>query len=124
MFSYIGLVLFGYLCPLLTLLRILSFNILGISEKRLFLGYDDFVDILEGTIAKLDYILGHFYVFRVFLKAKVQNGNNFWGCSNLNTFLGCLISLIFLGINRRCWVHAYVLRKIENTPPPWGKDTS
>ena len=33
-----------------------DFHFWGFSEKRIFLGYQDFVDIFLGVISKLDYI--------------------------------------------------------------------
>ena len=53
-------------------------------------------------------ILGVIFIyFRGFFKVKIQNGNIF-GVAKFQIFLGCLIFLIFSGINSRCWVQAYV----------------
>ena len=44
--------------------------------------------------------------FRAFF-AKFQKKN----------FVYLIFLILFLGVNSRCWVHAYVSRKIESTPP-------
>ena len=55
-----------------------------------------------------------------FLKAKILYGNNFGGLLNFHTHLGlCPTLLIFFGINCRCWVKAYISRKMK-VPPPVG----
>ena len=46
----------------------MSFNFLGSSEKRIFLGYEDFVDILVGHHKNELFLFiyavgGHFYAF-------------------------------------------------------------
>ena len=55
--------------------------------------------------------------FRVFFKVKVQNLDIFLVAKISNIFLGCLKFLIFLGVNGRCWVRAYVCKKkLEYSP--------
>ena len=66
--------------------------------------------IFLGGIRKMDYTLGSFLcILWSFLKVKVQNvGYFFWVAKISNIVLGCLKFLIFLGVNGRCWVRAYV----------------
>ena len=64
---------------------------------NIFVGIKIFVDIFfgGGVIPILDYILGVISLhFRVFFKAKVQNGNIFLA-ARISNFLGCLKFLIF-----------------------------
>ena len=61
-------------------------NILGVM-KILWIFY--------GVIAKLDYILGSFLFFFVFLKVKMYNEKTFSGCLQFRIFFGiCQILLI------------------------------
>ena len=46
--------------------------------------------------------------FRFFLRSMYRIGIFFWAAKTSNIFLGCLKFLIFLGVNGRCWVRAYV----------------
>ena len=50
---------------------------------------------------KIGLVLGVISIsFRVFFfKVNVQNGDNFLGYKNFKYFLGCLIFLIFFGVN-------------------------
>ena len=42
-----------------------------------------------------------------------------FGVAKISNIFGvCLIFLVFLGDNSRCWVQAYVAGKNENTPTP------
>ena len=46
------------------------------------------------------------------LKVDVRNGNIFEGLLKLKSFFCvCLIFLLSLGVNSRCWVQAYVVGK-------------
>ena len=52
----------------------------GGSEKWIFWGYEDFLDVILEFITKLNYIKRLFlFVLGSFLKVKVQNGGYFWG---------------------------------------------
>ena len=46
----------------------------------------------------------------------------FFGVAKIPSIcLGCLKFMIFFGgVNGRCWAKAYVCRKNEIPPPPWG----
>ena len=57
--------------------------------------------------------------FRVFfLRSRYRIGIFFGVAKISNIFLGCLKFLIFLGVNGRCWVRAYICGKNKSTPPP------
>ena len=57
--------------------------------------------------------------FRVFfLRSRYRIGIFFGVAKISNIFLGCLKFLIFLGVNGRCWVRAYICEKIRVPPPP------
>ena len=56
---------------------------------------------------------------RSFLKVKVQNGNIFGGLLKFQIlFWVCLIFLIFLGVNSRCWAACVSRKKWEEYPHP------
>ena len=77
--------------------KILNFNIVGGFQKNeYFCGNEDYVDIFGG----------HHKIGLVF---KVQNLDIFGGLLKFQIFhWECLIFLIFLGVNGRCWVQANV----------------
>ena len=71
---------------------------------------------ISGGHCKIGLYYGIISIFLGYLfKVKVQNGNIFGGRSILNSFGVCLILPIFFGENNRCWVQAYVFRKVERT---------
>ena len=78
---------------------------------NIFWGYEDFVDIFFGSSQNWASLRVISMQFRVFFKVKVQNWDIFWVAKISNIFLGCLKFLIFLGVNGRCWVRAYVSGK-------------
>ena len=67
MLSYIGSVHFGYLCPLSHFVKNFEFQYFGGFQRNDYFWGMTILWIFWGAIAKLDYILGHFYVFRVIL---------------------------------------------------------
>ena len=63
----------------------------------------------------------YFGVIFMHFRVLVQNGDIFLGCQNFKKIFGVLeISDKFFGVKGRCWVRAYICRKIESTPsgPP------
>ena len=55
---------------------------------------------------------------RVFSSGHCTEWGYFFGVAKIfKYFLGCLKFLIFFGVKGRCWVRAYVCRKIESKPP-------
>ena len=78
---------------------------------NIFWGYEDFVDIFLGSSQNWASLRVISVNFRVFFKVKVQNWEIFRVAKISNIFWGCLKFLIFLGVNGRCWVRAYVYGK-------------
>ena len=93
----------------------------GVQKDESFLGCEDFVDTFV-VFTKLDYFWGSFLcILGSFLKVKVQIRNIFGGLLNYKIFVWvCLIFQIFLEVNSRSWIQAYVAMTIECTPPPGG----
>ena len=61
------------------------------------------------------YVLGAISINLGLFKVKVQIRKMFLGLLNFKYFFWvCLIFLIFLGVKSRCWVQAYVFKKIES----------
>ena len=85
---------------------------------NIFGGYEDFVDIFLGSsknwasLRVISMQLGSFF------KVKVQNWDIFLGRYNFKYFFGVLEIPDIFGANGRCWVRAYVCRKIR--VPPLG----
>ena len=101
--------------------KILNFNIFwGIQKNELF-WYNEIVDIFVAVITKLDYFGGPFlYILGLFLVQGTEF-EYFLVVAKFQLFFGvCLIFLIFLVVNSRCWVQGYVSRKNESTPTPTG----
>ena len=68
--------------------------------------------IFFGGHPKIGLVLGVFLcILGSFLKVNKQNLDFFWVAKISNIVLGCFKFLIFLGVNGRCWVRAYVCRK-------------
>ena len=72
---------------------------------NIFWGYEDFVDICFGSSQNLASLRV------IFLRSMYRIGIFFGAAKISNTFLGCLKFLIFLGVDGRCWVRAYVCGK-------------
>ena len=77
--------------------------------------------IFFGVVTKLDYIWGSYLcILWSFLRSWHRMGI-FLGLLKFQIFFrGAWISWYFWGVKGRCWARAYVCRKIESTPPPWG----
>ena len=62
--------------------KILNFNIFcGFSEKRIFFGYEDFMDIFKGHHNIWTIFRGHFYALKgLFLRSRYRMMDIFWGC--------------------------------------------
>ena len=76
---------------------------------NIFWRYEDFVDIFWGSSQNWASFRVISMQFRVFFKVKVQNLGYFFGLLKIQIFFGVLeIPDIFLGVNGRCWVRAYV----------------
>ena len=105
-------------------LKILNFNILGAFQNNEYFGGMKKLWIFWGFVTKLDC----FGVISIHLR--VQNENIFLGCCNLEYFWDMpgnpdIFFYFFFffwggGVNSRCWVQAYVSRKIESIPA-WSK---
>ena len=75
----------------------------GFQKKRIFLGYEDFVDIFFGSPQNWPIFRSHFYAFYgLFLMARYRMGDIFGVAKISNIFWGYLEFLIFL-VNSRCW---------------------
>ena len=63
-------------------------------------------------------IFGESFLYKIvlFLKANVQKWKMFLGLLNSKYFLGMLDIPYIFGVKSRCWIQAYVLRKIESMP--------
>ena len=82
-FSQGGTLIFSYMRRLGSFFGVQNFEfqyLRGFSEKRIFWGYQDFVDIFWGH-HKIGLYFGVIsMILWSFLKVKVQNGDIFWGC--------------------------------------------
>ena len=78
---------------------------------NIFWGYEDFVDILLGSLQNWAGLRVISMQFSVFLGQGTELV--FFCCvaKISNIFLGCLKFLIFFWVNGRCWIRAFVCRK-------------
>ena len=92
---------------------------LGVSVKWIYFGVWKNCKYFWGVNTKLDYFWCSFlYILGLLHKVKVQNGNIFWGLLKFQIFLWvCLIFLIFLGVNSRCWVLEPMYHQKLQVPP-------
>ena len=69
---------------------------LGFSEKIIFSGYEDFVDIFLASSQNWTIFSCHVYAFKgIFLRSRYRNGDIFWVAKiSIIFFLGCLKFLI------------------------------
>ena len=90
-----------------------------VSEKWIFFGYDEIVDISFWVITLVNYFGDHLCTFQGFFKVKVQNWNSYWGGGVLISFGVCLIFLImFLGKTVDARSKPINQEKIRGPPPP------
>ena len=91
--------------------KILNFNTFLGLKKKLFLEYENFVDIFLGHHKIGLYLVVISMHFRVFSQGQGTETEKFIGLPTFQVIFfggGCLKFLVFLGVNGRCWARAYV----------------